>query len=198
MTLSVNESDLAKWMKTLGPRLMAVSRSICRDEAAAEDVVQEAFLKLWRKPPDGPEKVVPSWMRRVVVNLSINHLRRTKKTDTLPEFSSDPALRHDSRPEDRIDLAEDVQRVKDAMAKLEDGKRVILTLRVYEKMSYQHIAEALEIPVGTVMSRLNRARAALREIIEEEMNRPLQDIDGEEPLVFPLRKAAGSSSDCDL
>ncbi|MBL1217567.1 MAG: RNA polymerase sigma factor [Planctomycetes bacterium] len=186
MALSLTESDLARWMKTLGPRLIAVSRGICRDRDVAEDLVQEAFLKLWNTPPDGPERVVPSWMRRVVVNLSINHLRRSKRADSLPEFSNDPALRHDRRPEHDVDVADNLQRVRDAMERLPDDKRAILVLRVYEELSYQQIAEVLEIPVGTVMSRLNRARAALRDLIEEGLNNP-----EEEPLVFPLRKAAG-------
>jgi len=185
MALSLTEGDLAEWMQVLGPRLIAVSHAICRDRQAAEDVVQEAFLKLWRTPPDGPEKVVPSWMRRVVVNLSINHLRRTKRAETLPEFSTDPALRHDRRPEDHVDMADNLRRVHDAMAQLPEDKRTILVLRVYEKLSYQQISEALEIPVGTVMSRLNRARSALKDLIEEELKRPEDD-----PLVFPLRSEA--------
>jgi RNA polymerase sigma-70 factor (ECF subfamily) len=126
-------------------------------------------------------------MRRVVVNLSINDLRRRKRATALPEFSLDPALRDDRQPEDALDRSDSVRRVDEALAQLPEEKRAIIVMRVYEQMSYQDISEALGVPVGTVMSRLNRAREALKELVAEELNRP-----EEEPLVFPLnRKATG-------
>ncbi|MFG0331536.1 MAG: RNA polymerase sigma factor [Phycisphaerales bacterium] len=189
MGLTVTEADLARWMQTLGPRLLAVSRAICRDSQAAEDVVQEAFVKLWRTPPDGPEKVVPSWMKRVVVNLSINHLRRTKRAETLPDFSHDPALRNDIRPEEQVDLDDNMRRVRSALGRLPEDKRAIIVMRVYEKMSYQDIADTLGVPIGTVMSRLNRARAALKEEVERGLMRAEDD-----PLVFPLFRDGGRAT----
>lgn len=188
MALKVTEPDLARLMRSLGPHLLAVARGICRDADVAEDVVQEAFVKLWRTPPDGPEKVVPSWMRRVVTNLSINHLRRSKRAESLPDFSTDRALQHRHLPEDRIDIVDNLRRVDRALRRISDDKGAILVMRVYQGMSYQDIASALNVPVGTVMSRLNRARAALRAEIEAQL------IDAEaDPLVFPLRNTAGGS-----
>lgn len=60
MPLSLTEHDLGRLMKAMGPRLLALARGICRDTAVAEDVVQEAFVKLWNTPPDGPEQIVPN------------------------------------------------------------------------------------------------------------------------------------------
>jgi len=188
MPVSLSEGEFGKLMRSLGPRLVALSRSICRDADAAEDIVQEAFVKLWRTPPDGPDAVIPSWLRRVVVNLSINDLRRRKRAASLPEFSTDPALRQETRPEDGIDVRDSVRRVDEALARLPEEKRAIIVMRVYEHMSYQQIADTLGVPVGTVMSRLNRAREALKEYVAEELTSPES-----EPLVFPLnqRKSAG-------
>lgn len=184
MPLSLTEHDMSRYMRTLGPRLLALSRGICRDGGAAEDIVQDAFVKLWKTPPDGPEAVVPTWLKRVVVNLSINQLRRRKKTEALPEYSFDPALRHDRRPEEQVDLDDNMARLDRALAKLPDDKRAILAMKVYDEMSYEQIAETLDVPIGTVMSRLNRARAALRDLMEEELHDAAAD-----PLIFPLRQA---------
>ncbi len=181
MPVSLSELEFGKLMKTLGPRLVALSRGICRDGDVAEDIVQEAFVKLWRTPPDGPEAVIPSWMRRVVTNLSINDLRRRKRPSALPEFSTDQALRDDARPEDKLDLADNVRRVDDALGALPEEKRAIIVMRVYEQMSYGEISKVLGVPVGTVMSRLNRAREALKDIVAEGLIEPEC-----EPLVFKL------------
>lgn len=186
MPLALTEHDLGRLMQSMGPRLLALARGICRDSAVAEDVVQEAFVKLWNTPPDGPEQVVPSWLKRVVVNLSINHLRRRKNTQALPECSEDRNLRHDTRPEERIDLSDNVRRLESALRRLPDDKRAILVMKVYDEMSYDEIAQALEIPIGTVMSRLNRARAALKELMEADLLHADAD-----PLIFPLRRAQG-------
>ncbi len=184
MTLVLKETDISRFMTELGPRLIAVARGICRDSDLAEDIVQEAFVKLWKTPPDGPEQVVPSWMRRVVINLSINQLRRRKRTERMPEFSTDPALRCDHRPDRQVELSDNVNRVQQALDKISADKRAIIVMRVYEQMAYQDIANALDIPVGTVMSRLNRARKALKEQLEQDLMHP-----NEEPLIFPIREA---------
>ncbi|MCI0364717.1 MAG: RNA polymerase sigma factor [Phycisphaerales bacterium] len=179
----MSEAKLRSWMQELGPRLIALSAGICRDRHRAEEIVQEAFIKLWKSPPDGGEVVYPSWMRRVVTNLSINSLQRTKRPATLPEYSDDPALRSSRRSDEECDIAESLDRVRAAMDRLDDSKRAILMLRAQEQLSYEDIAVHLGVPVGTVMSRLNRARAALL----DEMKKDLKHAE-DEPLVFEFRK----------
>ncbi len=179
----MTESTLRQWMQQLGPRLINLSAGICRDRHRAEEIVQEAFIKLWNQPPDGGEAVYPAWLRRVVTNLSINALQRTKHASTLPEFSLDPAMRSDSRPDEQIDLDDQVNRVRRAMDRLDDAKRTILILRGYEQLSYEHIAEAMGVPVGTVMSRLNRARTALLQQMKKDLH------GGEdEPAAYDIRQ----------
>lgn len=179
----MTEAKLREWMERLGPRLINVSAGICRDRHRAEEIVQEAFIKLWRKPPEGGEAVFPAWMRRVVTNLSINALQRTKKTTALPEFSNDPAIRSDIQPDRQATQDDNMDRIRRAMDRLDDAKRTILILRGYEQLSYEQIATHMGVPVGTVMSRLNRARAALMEELKREAG------DGEEDsMVFDIRK----------
>jgi RNA polymerase sigma-70 factor (ECF subfamily) len=179
----ISEATLRDWMEKLGPRLIALATGICRDRHQAEEIVQEAFVKLWRSPPDAGEIAYTSWLRRVVTNSSINALQRTRRPGALPEFSPDPAMRATDRPEHEVDVREDLQRVRAAMDRLDAPKRTILILRAFEQLSYEEIAEHLGIPLGTVMSRLNRARAALM----EEMKRDPQGAE-DEPRVFRFER----------
>lgn len=179
----LSESSLRTWMQQLGPQLIALSTGICRDQHRAEEIVQEAFIKLWKQPPDAGEVAYSSWLRKVVTNLSINALQRTKRPQALPEYSNDPAMRTRRDMHEEMDTQEELGRVSAAMERLDPGKRAILMLRAHEQLSYDDIAEHLGVPVGTVMSRLNRARAALL----EEMKRDVQQ-EQDEPMVFEFRK----------
>ena len=167
MAAKLTETRLRQWMQKLGPQLIALSAGICRDRHQAEEIVQEAFIKLWRKPPDAGEIAYPSWMRRVVTNLSINAIQRTKRPAALPVVESDRALCTQSNPETGLVSDESMGRIGAAMQQLDPMKRAILLLRAREQLTYEQIAEHLGIPVGTVMSRLNRARAALMEVLEQ-------------------------------
>ena len=182
MPSALSETKLREWMQKAGPRLISLSASICRDRHLAEEVVQEAFVKLWRKPPDAGEVAFTSWLRRVVTNMSINALQRTRRPGPLPEFSADPAMQTTRRAEARCDVDESLQRVHRAIDKLDEPKRAILALRAYEQLSYEEIAQHLNIPIGTVMSRLNRARTALLEELKQDLQHP-----EDEPLVFDIR-----------
>ena len=183
MTQPITESKLREWMDKAGPRLITISASICRDRHVAEEIVQEAFVKLWQKPPEVGEVAYTSWLRRVVTNLSINALQRTKRTSPLPEYATDKALQTSQQPGAKSEMDEGLKRVQDAMGKLDESKRAILTLRAHEQLSYDEIALHLGVPVGTVMSRLNRARSALMQELKQA------DSDSNDnPMVFDIRK----------
>ena len=178
----LTESKLREWMDRTGPQLIALSAGICRDRHQAEEIVQEAFVKLWRQPPDAGEVAYISWLRRVVTNLSINALQRTKRAAPLPEFSTDSALQAPQRQRDDS-TSEEMADIRDAMDRLDPMKRAILMLRAKEQLNYEQIAEHLGIPVGTVMSRLNRARSALMEELKA-----VRDSANEDSAVFEFQK----------
>ncbi len=182
MAVKLTEAKLRQWMQKLGPQLIALSAGICRDRHQAEEIVQEAFIKLWKKPPDAGEIAFTSWMRRVVTNLSINALQRTKRPAALPVVENDRSLHTEGKPEAGLASAESVGRIGAAMQRLDPAKRAILLLRAREQLSYDQIAEHLGIPVGTVMSRLNRARAALMDELEQ------MSTSDEQPEVYEFRK----------
>ncbi len=161
MTGNVSEDSLRHWMQRLGPGLITHAASICRNRHRAEELVQEAFIKLWRSPPDAGEPAYSSWLRTTVTNLSINALHRDKRPGALPDDFGDQRGSKEVTPQRQLERDEDVQRIERALARLDTDKRTMLMLRVNEHMSYEAIAEHLGVPVGTVMSRLNRARLAL-------------------------------------
>lgn len=183
MAQALTETKLREWMQKMGPRLINVSAAICRDRHQAEEIVQEAFIKLWQRPPDAGEVVYTAWLRRVVVNLSINALQRTRRPTALPEQSSDRAMQGGSPPDAGCQQDESMRRVRAALDRLDESKRAIIVLRAYEQLSYEQISEHLDVPVGTVMSRLNRARAALMEELKHDGGSV-----GDEAPVFDIRK----------
>jgi len=191
MTQVISETLLRDWMQRLGPRLINLSAGICRDQHRAEEIVQEAFIKLWRQPPEAGEVAFSSWLRRVVTNLSINALKRNKRPGPLPEFSNDPALHATHREYEQIDSEDTVARIRTAMDRLDDSKRSILVLRAYEHLSYEEIAEHLNVPVGTVMSRLNRARAALKDELDsiEKEAAAATSKPQEQPVIYRFKQA---------
>jgi len=137
------------------------ARSLTRDEQAADDVVQDALLKALEKRhlfrPDGSRR---GWLLAIVHNIFVSTRRREEaraRRDTrfarMLTDHLDPDQEH----------AATLQQVARAFAALPEHYRAILHLVAVEGQSYQEAAAILDIPIGTVMSRLSRARAALRQ-----------------------------------
>lgn len=192
MSNGLSEKSLREWMTRLGPSLLNLSHGICHDRHRAEEVVQEAFVRLWRQPPTGGEAAYAAWMRRVVTNLSINVLKRIRRPGALPEHGTDRSLQSHQAPEAQTHTSEELSRLARALARLDEPKRAILLLRGQEEMSYEAIATHLGVPVGTVMSRLNRARTALMEELER-----LDRAGAESDQSDPERRATGDSPGAD-
>jgi len=137
------------------------------DLAGAEDVAQETFIKAWlalprfRSSDESSAGKLRAWLCRIAVNIAIDTHRRTKPTDNLDEsmVGTENALDNNLETQDRV------QAVRRALKQLPSASRAALVLREYEGLSYAEIAEALDIPLGTVMSRLNYARGRLRELL---------------------------------
>jgi len=136
---------------------------MCGDASLAEDAAQEAFIRAWQHLPTyRPRSPFRNWVYRIATNGALDALRREKKTvdiDTLP------LVHPGAGPEAAAEGNERAERVRRAVLALPPASRVVLVLREYEGLSYREIADSLEIPVGTVMSRLNYARTRLREAL---------------------------------
>jgi RNA polymerase sigma-70 factor (ECF subfamily) len=147
----------AQRLVELIPRLRRYARALVGDRASADDLVQDtlerawAKLHLYRRGTD-----LRAWLFTVMHNVHVNKVRSARATDPLedemPELAQRPA-QGDSL------VVRDLDR---AIARLPDEQRAVLLLVTLEEMSYDQVARALGIPIGTVMSRLSRAREKLR------------------------------------
>jgi RNA polymerase sigma-70 factor (ECF subfamily) len=162
-----SERVLKHWIERLTPGLVQVSFGICHDRHRAEEIVQEAWIRIWKSPPDAGEPAISSWMRTTVTNLSISAIRRKRRTWMLIDESGTARDVRAERPGEELTRREDLSRVTAALERLDPDKRAMIMLRVNEGLSYEAIAQHLGVPIGTVMSRLNRARLALLEELGE-------------------------------
>lgn len=130
-------------------------------ESDADDVTQIAFVRLFEKLPQfRGDSQLSTWAHRLAVNEALQHLRRRRRDSMRPIRDSDVAT---SRSSAGVEAAEALQA---ALAELDPELRVTFELKEMEGWHYEQIADAVGVPVGTVGSRLNRARRELREILK--------------------------------
>jgi RNA polymerase sigma factor (sigma-70 family) len=144
----------------LVPRVLAQAYRMLADRAEAEDVTQEALMRLWRAAPDwrAGEGQVSTWLHRVVANLCIDRLRRRREAalEDLPE-PADPA----AAPAERMDEATRLRALSDALATLPERQAQAVALRHLEGLSNPQIAAIMQIGVEAVESLTARGRRAL-------------------------------------
>jgi RNA polymerase sigma-70 factor (ECF subfamily) len=136
--------------------------------ADAQDVAQEAFIRAFRSLDRfDAERPFQPWLYRIAINLALTLINRRKQHASMTledaEIMGNPVT---SDPPDR-DTEELGQIALRASQALPEDHRAVLLLRAQEGLSYDQIAEVLEIPIGTVMSRLNRARSKLKELLKD-------------------------------
>ncbi len=150
----------------LGNGAHALATQILGNADDAADAVHDSFIKVLNKPDSydvnsGPLK---PWFLRVVRNRCIDLIRRRRPVSTDATEIIDP----DPSPEVKLEISQRNQELQTALSRLSGWQRQILILRDYMDLSYTEIAAVQEIAQGTVMSRLHRARMALRkELIED-------------------------------
>lgn len=137
----------------------------------ARDLVQEAFLQAFsRLKSFQGASAFYTWLYRIAFNMSLSWKRRQRpkfSIDHARDEAGDEPIDHGARPEQVLDQQERARQVRRALAALNDEHRRVLVLREMEGASYETIAEILDIPIGTVRSRLHRARLELREVLRE-------------------------------
>jgi RNA polymerase sigma-70 factor (ECF subfamily) len=140
-----------------------------RDQAEAQDVAQEAFIKAYRAIPRfRGDSAFYTWLYRIAINTAKNHLVAARRRPL--EYDMHARLKDVDTPEGTL-LSEEIREtVNQAIEALPEDLRTAIMLRELEGMSYEEIATAMECPVGTVRSRIFRAREAI-----DKRLRPLLD-----------------------
>jgi RNA polymerase sigma-70 factor (ECF subfamily) len=156
-----------KYQRKLG-RLLS---RLVRDPAEVEDVTQEAFIKAYRALPSfRGDSAFYTWLYRIAINTGKNYLvalgRRAPTTtgvdlEDAENFEDADALRDTSTPESELEGKQVANVVNKAMEALPEDLRTAITLREIEGLSYEEIADVMSCPIGTVRSRIFRAREAI-------------------------------------
>src|ERR1700726_4478515 len=166
-------ADMAHFIEPVIPALRRYARTFVRDVADADDLVQDTLeqaISRWhQRRSDGDTR---TWLFTILHNLAVNHLRRAARrgreiplndsgeSDVAVPSTQGDALRRDD--------------ILGAVGQLPDDQRSVLLLVSIEDASYTEAARILDIPIGTVMSRLARARARLLKLLEEQ-RKPASD-----------------------
>lgn len=150
------------------PRLWRLAYSWCHNRAISDDLVQDTLAKaLDRHAQLRDPEVMNGWLCSILANCWHDHLRRRKDMADIDDLD-ESELPECGQPDDDYQQNEIVLRVRAAVARLPAGQREVVTLVDLEEFSYAEVAAILDIPIGTVMSRLSRARAALRDKLREQ------------------------------
>jgi RNA polymerase sigma-70 factor, ECF subfamily len=155
-------------------RLFSYARVLTRNNSEAEDLVQETYLRaigaMARLRPDSNTK---NWLLTIMRNIWINQLRKKRASPEVVyidacQSNENLAVEPSKGPFELYEKKVEREQIRNTVMQLPLDLREIILLREYEALSYQEIADILGCPVGTVMSRLNRARARLRDLISKE------------------------------
>jgi RNA polymerase sigma factor (sigma-70 family) len=139
---------------------------MCGDVELAQDAAQEAFIKAWlHLPTFRPGTSLRNWLYRIAINTSLDVIRRDAK---IADIDFDTLSMPDTQvgPEAALLQKERTVVVQQAILALTEASRSVLVLREYGGLTYDEIAAALDIPLGTVMSRLNYARRQLKHSLQ--------------------------------
>ncbi len=153
------------------PRVYRLAYNVLRDSEEAWDVAQEAFIRAWRAlPAFRGQSAFYTWLFRIVMNVATDRARqraargRAFGAERVSEEEWERTMPDQGeRPDQAAARAQDRERIMGALAALPERHRAIIMLSDLEGLSYREIAQVLDIPMGTVMSRLHNARKRLRE-----------------------------------
>src|SRR5436189_5209305 len=163
-------ADLASFEKAMLPHLDAahnLARWLLRNEQDAQDVVQEAFLRAFKSFGGFHGSNGRAWLLTIVRNTSYTLLKKNRVADLTTSFDEEIHASGDESMSAAtiLERSEDTELIREAIDELPAEFREILTLRHQEGLSYKEIGDIAQIPPGTVMSRLARARGKLRECL---------------------------------
>ncbi len=144
---------------------------MCGNEADADEVAQEAFLSAWKALPNfRGDSRFSTWLYQLTSHAAIDLMRREKRQIAAADITEVSAADPAPSPQQQAEQSEQREIVRDAILQLAPEQREVVVLRFMEELSYEEIGAVLKLPSGTVKSRLNRAKAQLKEILSKSGN----------------------------
>ncbi|UCC78401.1 MAG: RNA polymerase sigma factor [Candidatus Zixiibacteriota bacterium] len=165
-----NERAFREIISRFRPRILSICLKMLKNSTEATEAAQDTFVKIYFHLKDyDPEKSFSSWAASIAMNECRDRLRKRKRySQTFRELSDIDVDTRQTYADEDYESQKRVKRVEDAIEKLPEKLKEVLVLKAYGDYSYEEIAGILKIKIGTVMSRLFRAREKLTEMLEKE------------------------------
>jgi RNA polymerase sigma-70 factor (ECF subfamily) len=158
-------SEFEKLLRECQDRIYNLCRYMMRDPQEAQDAAQDAFLKAFKSLGDfRPEASLYTWLYRIAVNTCLDYKKKKRSMPVINELGEDRPSAEPS-PDKVYESKEISEAIQWAIQKLPKKLRLAIVLREIDGLSYEEIAEILAISIGTVKSRISRAREELRRIL---------------------------------
>ena len=175
LVAKAQEGDLFSFdhlVKKYQKKIYFLAYRMMKNHDAADDIAQETFINVYSSIKSfKPGYSFYSWLYRICMNLSINHLKRQKFVIPESQFEEEASpLEKETTTEDPLSLLvqkERERKIEQAIDSLPPKYKAVFILKVYEDLSYEEIAQTLKISLGTVMSRLFRAREKLQKLLKD-------------------------------
>ena len=173
--LEANANHLPNFEQAVLPHLDAaynLARWLTRNQQDAEDAVQDAYLRAYRFFPSYHGGNARPWLMKIVRNTCYTWLRANRPLQEAAEFDENlfPPASPAQNPEQAALETSNSDLLQKALEQLPPKSREVIVLREIEELSYREIAAIMDVPPGTVMSSLSRARARLREVLSGLVN----------------------------
>lgn len=158
----VRSREAERALQQARARLYRVAYAWCHNAALADDLAQETLTKALRKSAQLREpKARDAWLFTILANCYRDHFRKTREMTDIDEIE----ISDETTPETESSSTEIVRLVRAVIARLPQGQRQVVTLVDLEEFSYVEVSQILDVPIGTVMSRLCRARNAMKAML---------------------------------
>lgn len=165
--LACRKVALVKRIEQSRSKLYRMALAWCHDPMLADDLVQEALMLALQKIHQlNTDAAFDGWVYAILHNVWLGHLRKSRPTEDIDKI----VVADSASPEHEILMQQVDFMVRSAMAGLPNAQRQVVSLVDLDGLSYSEVADILQLPIGTVMSRLNRARKALGSCITKNRN----------------------------
>ena len=171
--MKINDLTFDKWVREYQRLLFGLAYWLTGSRTDAEELTQEAFFQAYRSRQSlRDEAAVKSWLVGILRHCHFQMYRKqsSRREVSLVELPVDPA--------DEPLLNPEAIALHHALAKLDEKYRLAVVMFYFQELSYKEIAESLDLPLGTVMSRLSRARKALCELLDPNRKSPMREVAG--------------------